>query len=64
MPRCDCTYLRTAGAMKRRTAPAQVGASSTDVASAETKTALRIILHVDIIDISPDGVVQMTPDMC
>ena len=41
------------GAVKNPTAPTQVYASSTDVASAETKTALRIILHVDTIDIRP-----------
>ena len=50
----------TAVAVKNLTAPTQVYASSTDdVASAETKTALRITpFHVDTIDIymTPHGV--------
>ena len=41
----------TAGAVKNPTAPIQVCASSTDMTSAETKTALCFILDVDTVDI-------------
>ena len=51
----------TAGAVKNLAAPRQVCASSADdMASAETKTALRIVpFHVDTIDIRPPMVLHI-----